>query len=332
MHNEGIRTFTANEAIGAKIRVKLVAGSVAVPPAIVIAGAAEQHIGMTEYAVASDDVGAVRLRTAPGTQEGVAAEAFAVGATLYAAAAGKLKDTSDGTAIGIALEEATAVGDIVEFIDFTVISTTAASVSVADAGGIITGVTVEAALAEIMVGIKTAQYTITPTYICREDGTALTLFADGAALGVAAGWTQVTSDLALRWNNVATPDDIAVQFVIPQDADVAAPFTLHLMGALATTDAAGVMTDSPTFTVEAYFSAVGSGAGTDVNCGGTSGEFLTAAGRTYQEKTLTIATTDIPANPSVLTLIMHPTDGELGINDFILLTPWLEITRKCLTS
>jgi len=332
MLNEGNRSFTANEAIGAKIRVKLVSGSAAVPPAIVIAGAGEQHIGMTEYAVASDDIGAVRLRTAPGTQEGVAAEAFSVGATLYAAAAGKLKDTSDGTAIGIALEEATAVNDIVEFIDFTVISTTAASVSVADAGSIITGVTVEAALAEIMVGIKTAQYSIFPTHICREDGTALTAFADSADVTAAAGWTQATSDLALRWNNVATPDDIAVQFVIPQDADVTNSFIVHLMGALATTLAAGTMTDSPVFTIEAYFSAVGSGVGTDTNCGGESTEFLTAQGRNYQEKTLTIASTDIPANPSVLTLIMHPKDGELGTDDFILLTPWLEITRQCLTS
>jgi len=91
----------------------------------VIAGAPSKHIGMTEYAIASDDVGACALRTAPGTQEGVAAEAFAVGATLYAAAAGKLKDTSTD-AIRIALEEATALNDIVEFIDFTVISTTAA--------------------------------------------------------------------------------------------------------------------------------------------------------------------------------------------------------------
>jgi hypothetical protein len=326
MMNEGIRTFTANGALGAKVRVKITAASTTTPPQVEVAGAGEQHIGITEYAVADGAVVAVRLRTYPGTHEGIASEALAVGATLYAAASGKIKDTSDGTAIGIALEEATANGDIIEFIDFTVISTAAANVSIADAGSLITGVTVEAALAEIMQGIKTAQYTITPTHMAVEDGTALTVFADGAS-GV--GWTQLSSkELALRWNNQATPDDIIVQFVMPQDLNDAAAAVLHLAGTIV--KAGGAVVDSPKVTVEAYFSEIGAAIGADANCGGDSTEF-TADG-TYEEATLTLAAGDVPAAPCILTCVIHPKDGELGTDDFVMLTPWLEVTRKCLTA
>jgi hypothetical protein len=327
MYNEGIRSFTYNGAIGAKVRVKLTAASATTPPQVEIAGAGEQHIGITEYAGADGDVCSVRLRTAPGTHEGIASEALAVGATLYAAASGKVKDTSDGTAIGIALEEATANGDMIEFVDFTIISTLAAAISIADALSLITGVTVEAALAEIMQGIKTAQYTLFPDQIRLEDGTAVPVFANAGA----DGWTQLASKvLALRWNDGATPTDIAMQFVMPQDLDDTADVILHLMGAIV--KAGGAEVDSPVITVEAYFDVPGAAPGADADCGGDSGEFLTAATNTFQEKTLTIAAADVPASPSVLTLILHPKDGQLGTDDFVLLTPWLEVTRKCLTA
>jgi hypothetical protein len=70
----------------------------------------------------------------------------------------------------------------------------------------------------------------------------------------------------------------------------------------------------------------------DTDCGGASGEFLTAATNTWQEKTLTIALADIPAVASVLTLIFNPTDGQLGTDDFALAGLWIEGKRKCLTS
>lgn len=325
MLNEGIRTFTANGAITAKQRVKLTAASTTSPVQVEVAGAGEQHIGIAEYGAASGAVVAVRLRTSPGTHEAIAREALAVGATLYGAATGGVKDTSDGTAIGIALEEATANGDIIEIIDFTIISTLASAISIADALSIITGVTVEAALAEIMTGIKTAQYTIAPTAMTLEDGTALTKFADGAT-GV--GWTQLSSkDLALRWNDQATPDDIAVQFVMPQDYNDGADVIVHIPGTIVK---AGVgVVDSPKVTVEAYFSEIGAAPGADINCGGDSTEFTL---ETYEEGTLTIALANAPAAPCVLTCIIHPKDGELGTDDFVMLTPWLEVTRKCLTS
>jgi hypothetical protein len=328
MREGSVGTFTANGAIGDKIRVKLTAGSTTNPPQVEVAGVGEQHIGISEYAAADTDLISIRFRTAPGTQEATASKVITQGSVLYGAAAGKVSDASSGTAIGLAIEAASGDGHVIEIIDFTVISTTAASISIADSGNIITGVTVEAALAEIMTGIKTAQYSLFPQAMTMEDGTALTIFADGAS-GV--GWTQLASkELALRWNNQATPDDIAISFVMPQDLNDAADVILHLMGAIV--KAGGAEADSPVFTVEAYFGVPGAAPGADANCGGDSGEFLTAATDTWQEKTLTIAAADVPASPSVLTLVLHPKDGQLGTDDFVLLTPWLEVTRKCLTA
>jgi hypothetical protein len=119
-------------------------------------------------------------------------------------------------------------------------------------------------------------------------------------------------------------------FVLPQDLDDDADVVVHLLGAIVKAGANEV--DSPVFTVEAYFDVDGAAPGADTNCGGESGEFLTAAEAALQEKTLTIAAADVPAAPTVLTLIFHPKDGQLGTDDFVLLPPWLEVTRKCLTS
>lgn len=329
MYNEGIKTFTASGAIGAKIRVKLTASSTTSPPQVEVAGAGEQHIGITEYAVADGGLVAVRLRTYPGTHEGTAtiSSAIEVGTVLYGAASGKISDASNGTAIGIACEAASSSNDIIEFIDFTVISTTAAEISIADSGNKIDGVTVEAALAEIMVGIKTAQYTIQPDFICLEDGTALTKFADGAS--TVPGFHQYSNkDVGIRWNNDAAPGELAVHFTMPQDVNDAANVVVHILGTII--KAGGSLADNPVFTVEAYFSGATDAPGADTNCGGSSSEF-TADG-TLEEATLTLTAANVPASPQSLTLLLHPADGELGTDDFFMSAVWLEATRKCLTS
>src|SRR3972149_228633 len=115
---EGKGTFTANGALGARVRVKLTSASTTDPPQVEIAGAGEQHIGYTTVAVASGGLVSVDGRMGSFVKEAVAAEAFAVGATLYGAAAGKVKDTSAGSAIGVAVEAAGGDGEIVRIIDF----------------------------------------------------------------------------------------------------------------------------------------------------------------------------------------------------------------------
>ena len=115
--NEGIRTFTAGEALVPNRRVKLKSGTVTTPPEVEYADAGEQHIGSTEIKSASGVAVTVRLRNQPGTRMVTAAGAFAVGATLYGAIDGKTDDAVSGSAIGVALEAATADGDIVEVLD-----------------------------------------------------------------------------------------------------------------------------------------------------------------------------------------------------------------------
>jgi hypothetical protein len=327
MWNEGKKTFLAGEALAERRRVKIKAGTVTTPPEVEYADS-EDFIGVTEYGVASGAEVAVKMNNAPGSfeTECTIGAAIARGTILYGAADGKISDTAAGTAQGIALEAGVEAA-IIEWVPWNVKATTAATVSIADAGNIITGATVEAALAEIMTGIKTAQYTIMPSAIRLETGAAVAAFANGAA----DGFTQLSNkELAIRWNDGANPTKLAFVYVLPQDLDDAAAVVAHFMGAIV--KAGADEADSPTLTVEAYFATAGADPAADVDCGGVSGEFLTTADAAYQEKTLSIAHGDVPAAPCVLTLIVNPTDGQLGTDDFVLQVPWLEVTRKCLTA
>ncbi len=329
MYNEGFKTFTANGVIGAHVRVKLTAGSTTVPPQVEVAGAGEQHIGTTEFAVADTKDVTVKLRTYPGTHEGIATigSAIAVGTVLYGAASGKISDTSNGTAIGIACEAAVSNNDVIEFLDFTVISTTAAEVSVADSNSNMTGETVEAVLDELEKAVKTAQYTITPDRMSMEDGTAITAFA--SADSATGGFAQVSNkDVGFRWNNHATPADIAVHFTLPQDYNDGSDLVVHILGAVVKAGESAV--DSPAVTIEAYFESVGAAPAAGSDVGGDSAEFT--AIDNYAEKTLTITAANVPAAPCGLTLIVHPKDGQLGTDDFLMAGIWLEATRKALTT
>ncbi len=125
------RAFVANAALGIYTRVKLSSGKVA------SAGASDPSIGTLEKATFADgDSVAVRLRTAQGTKKMVASVAITSGASVFAAASGKVAAT--GTIFeGIALQAATADGDIIEVmpcpntdVSSAISSTTSASFAV----------------------------------------------------------------------------------------------------------------------------------------------------------------------------------------------------------
>jgi hypothetical protein len=326
MTNEGIRTFTANGAITNKARVKLTAASTTSPVQVEIAGAGEQHIGIAEYAVASGAIVAVRLRTYPGTHEGVATEAFAVGDVLYAAAAGGIKDTADGTAIGIALEAATAPNDIIEFIDFTVISTTAATISVA-AGGLSMPATVQAALAELYQGlVKTVQgFQPIPLTSFRELSAGVFINAAGNGGLLATDTTPILTNIAdgdamrIAWA-AGNTDQIEAQVILPPDCDGTADVVVHM---LCSKDAN--VNNTVHMDGEAYFGE------SDVDC------FPAAAAAnllidTKGEYTATILAADVPdtqANAN-MTLVLMP---EAHAGDVVYLHGvWIEYKKKLLTS
>lgn len=319
MLNEGIRTFTANGALGAKVRVKLTAASVTSPVQVEVAGAGEQHIGITEAAAADTALVAVRLRTYPGTHEGIASEALAVGAVLYGAASGKIKDTSDGTAIGIALEEATANGDIIEFLDFTVISTTAATVSIADAGNFTAAATVEAALAEIYQGLETVQKTVPIPLgaITMEDGTVLTKQATTVTGLAQIANKEIVIDIPV---DCTSGEALGFSVPLPQDIDVTADLTVHVL--------AGKAADLDVLTLdcEVYPVAAGDVANADIQ--DTAAQTIVAA---VTELTFTCGLDGLLASPSAITGVL--TLGGTNDGDAVYIyAVWVEYKSKILTS
>jgi hypothetical protein len=105
------KAFRATEAIPMYSRVKITSTGVAV------AGLAEKEIGTAATsAFAAGELVTVRLRTAAGTHKMIAIEALTVGSEVYTETSGKVQDTAQATSfrIGVALEAATADGDIIE--------------------------------------------------------------------------------------------------------------------------------------------------------------------------------------------------------------------------
>jgi hypothetical protein len=320
--NSGLRTYTASEAIGANIRVKLIAESATVPVEVEIAGLGDQHIGITECAVASGDPVAVRLRTYPGTQEIVAADSFAVGAVLYGAAAGKVTDNSAGAgnAIGQAMEAAGALNDIVEMVPYNVLSDTAANIEIVDSANHTLAANVEASLAELYVDAKSTQciIPIPLSSLTLETGAALTTFV--SAGDATCGFSQeANKEIVLRWNNHGTPPKVAA-FGIPLPADLnpGANVVVHWRAKMSGA------TDSPVLEHECYL-----GAG-DADCAGADDEIDGTTNLT--EYTATIAHADVGGSPEELTLIFGPKATELATDDLLVYSVWLEYTRQVMAA
>lgn len=110
--NSGVKTFECDEALAQWARVKLDSDG-----KVTTAGLTDKGIGVaTRETFAAGESVAVALNTKPGTTKMIAVEALAAGATVYSEAAGKVQDTAQATAfqVGVAMEAATADGDIIE--------------------------------------------------------------------------------------------------------------------------------------------------------------------------------------------------------------------------
>ncbi len=328
MYNEGIRAYTAGEALAAHRRVKIEGGTTTTPPEVVYADAGEQHIGVTEYAVDDGDLASIRLRTYPGTVEVEAADTFAVNATLYGAADGKISDSSSGSAIGIAHEACTGAGDIVEVVPFNVLSTTAGTVSIADAGAFTSEATVEAALQEIYQSLLTAKGIITiPMPTITNAGVALAAFSGGDS--ALPGFCVTAEGLGIRWNNHGTPTPVGTKVIIPPDMDITANATLHILAA----KVGATIGDAVTFTIEAFNNVVDALYDADADFGGATDAMTgDAATKTVQHVTRTLALANLTAYPAAMELTIQPTDGTLGTDDVILLAHWIEYQRKLLAA
>ena len=258
-------------------------------------------------------------RTGNFVQEVVSAEAFAVGATLYGAAAGQVKDTSAGSAIGVAMEEATASGQIVKIIDFAVLSTTAGTVSIADSGNFTATTTVEAALAQIYQHLVTAQGTIPVPLgaITMEDGTALTKQAT-----TVAGYEQ----LADKETVITIPVDcsageaLGFSVPVPQDLDESADITVHVLAGKA------VNLDSLTLDCEVFPSSAGDVGNSDIQ--DTAAQTIVAG---VTELVFTCGADGLLAAPGTLSVVL--TLGGTNDGDAVYIYgAWIEYKKKILTA
>jgi Uncharacterized conserved protein (DUF2190) len=320
-YNEGIGTYKAGEALAARRRVKIESGTTNDPPEVVYADAGEDAVGVTEYDVADGDMVAVKYLNTPGTFEieCIIDSAIGRGTVLYAAADGKVSDTATGSAVGVSKVAAGADNEHIEVVAWSLKSTTAATVSVADAGGLIAAATVEAAFAEVFTHIQSAQKTVVVPLgqLTLEDGTVVTKFADGAS--ATPGFSQESNkEVVLRWNNHASPTAVAFSVPLPQDLDPASNVVIHALALMSGS------TDSPDLVTEAYFGAA------DTDCAGTDDEV--DGGTSLTEYTCTLLATDVPTLPSVLTVVFGPKAGELGTDDLLLYAVWLEYSGVTLTA
>jgi len=106
--NTGSVTLPCNTTLGRFIRVKMSGGYLAA------AGATDNEIGVLNDAiVTAGDYGSVLPNNIGGVRFMVAAGAFSQYASVYGAASGYIDDTANEHYIGVALDAATAAGDIV---------------------------------------------------------------------------------------------------------------------------------------------------------------------------------------------------------------------------
>lgn len=309
-------TFTAGEALLQKTRVKIKSGTTTVPPEVEYADQGDMAIGVVETGVASGALVAVRSLTWGGSLEGVANDTFSIGATLYSHDDGEISDTSSGSAIGIALEAATAASDIVEYMPFGVLSTTAATVSYADAAGQTTAATMEAVGSELYTNLLSAQNFIPIPLTAGMIGDATnTVSFGGPATDPILDYTNGDTDSALRWTwAAASVEEVIYQTPLPPNLDVASDIVIHMI--------CGKDADANTVTIasDSYF-----------NVGDTKVEDVTATiAQATGETTITIAAADIPAGAQTLSVELTPS-AHAG-DALYLYAIWIEYTAVLLTS
>ena len=310
-------TFTAGEDLLPKRRVKIESGTTTVPPEVVYADVGEQHIGITGNDSVSDgDPVSITPINMTGTYEGTASEALAIGATLYGANDGKIADTSSGSAIGIAIEAATADGDVIQFMSFAVLSTTAATVSYADAGGQTAAATMEAVGAELYTNLLSVQnfIPIPLTAAMITDATNTVTFG-GPTTNPILDLTNGDTDSAMRWLWAAADvEEIIFQTPLPPNLDVTADLVVHLL--------LGKDADANTVTLasDAYF-----------NVGDTKVEDVTGTiAQATTETLITIAAADVPAGAQTLSIEFTPS-AHAG-DALSMYAIWIEYTAVLLTS
>ena len=315
-YTDGILTFMAGEDLAAHRRVKIDTSGTQSPIDVIYADAGEACIGVTEHAASDGYPVAVKLMTWGGTMEIEAADAWDVGATIYGAADGKASDTSSGSAIGVAKTACATAAEIQEIVVSPVLSSTAATVSVADTDKFTDAATVEAALAEIYQDLLSAQsfIPIPLTSWMVGDG-AKTVSFGGPATDPILDMTNGDTDSALRFSwAAASVAPIITQVPLPPDFKTTDDLVLHLRTAKSADE------NTVTITSDVYF-----------NEGDDKIEDVTATiAQAAGDTTITIAADDIPAGAQSVTIELTPSAH--ASDALYLYATWLEYSRSIRTS
>jgi len=149
-------------------------------------------------------------------------------------------------------------------------------------------------------------------------------FADGGADGLT--WYE-SKGHALRFNNAASPPAMITGFGIPADMDTDKDVIVKFL--VAKTGATNNAANTTTITVGAYNQVDGALADADGDYGGATGAVVpNAPAKTLDVLSRTLASANLPAAGSKVSLTIKPTDGTLDTDDFLIFRAWVEYTRK----
>jgi hypothetical protein len=327
MWRDGNPVFRAGETLESKRRVKINASEATADPAeVVYADAGEDYIGVTEFSAATDTMVTVKMIGGGGSLEIEAkvGSAINVGTTLYGAADGKVSDTSSGSAQGTALEVASASGDHIQVAPANVKSTTAATVSVLDAGNYTLLTNVEVALQEIYKHLLNSEgFLPVPLAILKTGATdfvsgtsAVTSFLATDSTPKIGRITAATDPAQVVYWATGDNGPVFAQMPLPPDLDDTANLIVH-----ARVKASGA-TNIPTWTVKSYFN--------EGDTLVTDSLAASSATSTWGEITGTILAADVPAGAQTLTFSLTP--AAHTTNHFYMSALWFEYKRKILTA
>ena len=324
---EGVLSLKANETLEAHRRVKIDTSATTAKPVKIVYADVEDFVGVTLGSAATGEMVSVMPNSHPGTFEVECrvGAAINVGTVLYGAVDGKVCDTASGTAQGVSLTAAGASKEHIEVAFWNVKATTAATVSVADTGGMITLSTVEAALAEIFTDRLSIQNFIPISLFSLRKVTGMATPNKAAVCGVLGSDTvpilsPITGATAgcqvVKWAAAAV-SAVAFQITLPPDINVAA--NLLVKGRVACTASA---INIPTFTLASYFQETGAVVSDTMAAA--------SAATAFAEVTGTIALADIPAGAQTLTCRLTP--GTHASSAWSLSALWIEYKRSLLAT
>jgi hypothetical protein len=216
-------TMIASVEIAQKLRVAIKAGTTTAPPEVAIAGVGDPGVGVNDYLVAINEKAAIEPYNKSGTLEMVANGVVGIGADVFPAAGGKISTVPAGDPLGMALEAATADGDIIEILVYP------KSMSVIQSSGV-TSIATTGATSEYIIAPKagrlaevdfsslaafaandTNYITWTITNLGQDGaGTAVMLLASDVNTTKATGGSALVANTRRQLSLTATPADLVV--------------------------------------------------------------------------------------------------------------------------